>query len=97
MSVINPSRHCFSFVKRLLDVDAARRMAASMVPGIVDTETVHLAQSIGRVLTQDIVAPVPFPLFDHSAMDGHAGPGRSDQDSISQCLPECFYCSGNSV
>jgi molybdopterin molybdotransferase len=72
MSVSNPSRDCFAVAKRLLDIDEACRIAASMVRSAVGVETVVLCQAVGRVLAEDIIAPNPLPLFDHSAMDGYA-------------------------
>ncbi|MDP5181507.1 molybdopterin molybdotransferase MoeA [Blastococcus sp. BMG 814] len=36
-------------------------------------ETVPLAEAHGRVLARDVVAEVPLPGFDNSAMDGYAG------------------------
>ncbi|RZU33175.1 molybdopterin molybdochelatase [Blastococcus saxobsidens] len=36
-------------------------------------ETVPLAEAHGRVLARDVVAQVPLPGFDNSAMDGYAG------------------------
>ncbi|MBL8069338.1 MAG: molybdopterin molybdotransferase MoeA [Armatimonadetes bacterium] len=35
-------------------------------------ERVELGRALGRVLAQDIVSPLDFPLFDNSAMDGFA-------------------------
>ncbi|WP_251153173.1 gephyrin-like molybdotransferase Glp [Cellulosimicrobium sp. Marseille-Q4280] len=45
-------------------VDGARRRAR--------TEQVDLADALGRVLAEDLVAPVPVPLFRNSQMDGYA-------------------------
>src|SRR3712207_1929633 len=36
-------------------------------------ETVPLAEAHGRVLARDVIAQVPLPGFDNSAMDGYAG------------------------
>lgn len=38
----------------------------------LDPETIALSRTHGRVLAQDIVAPLPLPPFDNSAMDGYA-------------------------
>ncbi|EFV13294.1 gephyrin-like molybdotransferase Glp [Segniliparus rugosus] len=32
----------------------------------------QLAQVLGRVLAEDVIAPIPLPTFDNSAMDGYA-------------------------
>ncbi|MGJ8586227.1 MAG: molybdopterin molybdotransferase MoeA, partial [Marinosulfonomonas sp.] len=39
---------------------------------VSETETVGLEDAIGRVLAHDLVAPIPLPPFDNSAMDGYA-------------------------
>ena len=72
MSVSNPSRDCSAVAKRLLDINEACRIAASMVRSAVGVENVVLFHAVGRVLAEDIIAPNPLPLFDHSAMDGYA-------------------------
>ncbi|MGZ3773867.1 MAG: molybdopterin molybdotransferase MoeA [Pseudobdellovibrionaceae bacterium] len=38
----------------------------------VESETITLEESTGRILTHDVVAREPNPLFDNSAMDGFA-------------------------
>ncbi len=38
----------------------------------LETEQVHLRESGGCVITQDVIATFPSPLFDNSAMDGFA-------------------------
>ena len=48
-----------------------RRLAAR-VRTVVDTEEVALADGVGRVAADDIVAPMDLPPFDASAMDGYA-------------------------
>src|SRR5262245_18436974 len=46
----------------------ARHLDLTPLPG----ETVALAQSLGRVLTRDVVAPIDVPPFDRSGVDGFA-------------------------
>ena len=66
------SDDCFAHQGPLLSVeDAARRMAEN-VPPIAETETVALAEALGRVLAADVVAPINLPSFDNSAVDGYA-------------------------
>ena len=50
------------------DAIARVRAAASVMPA----ERVPLADARGRVLAADVVAPMPLPPFDNSAMDGFA-------------------------
>jgi molybdopterin biosynthesis enzyme len=57
MSVSSPGRDCFAVAKRLLDIDEACRIAASMVRSAVGVETVVLCQAVGRVLAEEIIAP----------------------------------------
>jgi len=55
----------------LLSVDEAReRILAQFQP--VKTETLSLADSLQRVLAQDVLATDDLPLFDNSSMDGFA-------------------------
>ncbi|MEO1165126.1 MAG: gephyrin-like molybdotransferase Glp [Chloroflexota bacterium] len=55
----------------LLNVDEA---IARIVGDIVqlETETVHLTDTLNRVLAEDIVSEIDLPPFDNSAMDGFA-------------------------
>src|ERR1700761_2440002 len=56
---------------KLLPVDEARaRMLAEIAP--LASETVPLAQAIGRVLAEDVAAVRDQPPFNASAMDGWA-------------------------
>jgi molybdopterin molybdotransferase len=38
----------------------------------LSTERIKLAQAVGRVLAEDLIARTPLPGFDYSAMDGYA-------------------------
>ena len=51
--------------------EALQRLLASMVP-VTRTETVNISDGLGRILAEDIAAPVDLPPFDNSAMDGYA-------------------------
>jgi molybdopterin molybdotransferase len=63
---------CFAFSGPLLAVEEAARLMMQQVPVLTETETLPLAQAHGRVLAADVVAPVPLPPFDNSAVDGYA-------------------------
>ena len=52
--------------------EALRRFEAALDPKPLGTETLPLGQVLGRVLAQDLAAPVDVPPFDRSAMDGFA-------------------------
>ncbi len=57
----------------LLPPDAARqKLLSHLSSGIVASETVAVASSLGRVTAQDIFAPHPLPQFSRSAVDGYA-------------------------
>jgi len=63
---------CFAFSGPLLAVEDAARLMTEQVPVIAETETLPLAQALGRVVTSDVIAPVALPPFDNSAVDGFA-------------------------
>jgi len=66
------SSDSFAFGDGLMAVDDAVALIAARIPPVAGTETVDLAAADGRVLAQDIVAAVPLPPFDNSAVDGYA-------------------------
>jgi molybdopterin molybdotransferase len=66
------SDDCFAFGGELLAIDAALRLIASDVPCVAGVEHVDLVAADGRVLAEDLLAPVDLPPFDNSAVDGYA-------------------------
>jgi molybdopterin molybdotransferase len=66
------SDDCFAFSGPLLPVAEAERLIAERVAPVSGRETVTLRQAAGRVLAENIVAPVDVPPFDNSAVDGYA-------------------------
>jgi molybdopterin molybdotransferase len=66
------SDDCFAFNGPLLPVADAERLIAERVTPVDGRETVALREAMGRVLAQDIIAPVNVPPFDNSAVDGFA-------------------------
>jgi molybdopterin molybdotransferase len=66
------SDDCFAFNGPLLPVADAERLIAERVVPVVGIETARLRDAVGRVLAEDIVAPVNVPPFDNSAVDGYA-------------------------
>lgn len=56
----------------LVSVDTAIERAVSLAETVCERETVSLEDAIGRVLADDLLAPMPLPPFDNSAMDGYA-------------------------
>lgn len=66
------SDDCFAFSGPLLPVAEAERLIAERVAPVEGRETVPLREALGRVLAEDVVAPVNVPPFDNSAVDGFA-------------------------
>ncbi|MCA0146095.1 gephyrin-like molybdotransferase Glp [Blastococcus sp. LR1] len=53
-------------------VEEHQAVVQALLPALPE-ESVPLAEAHGRVLARDVVAQVPLPGFDNSAMDGYAG------------------------
>ena len=66
------SDDCFAFSGPLLPVTEAERLIAERIAPVGESETVPLREAMGRVLVDDVVAPVNLPTFDNSAVDGYA-------------------------
>jgi len=56
----------------VLTIEQAAERAAERIAAVAGTETVALAVADGRVLAQDVVAPLDLPPFANSAVDGYA-------------------------
>jgi len=70
------SDDCFAFGGPMMSVDEAVGIIAARVTRVEDVETVRLAEADGRVLAQDVAAPLPLPPFTNSAVDGYAVSSR---------------------
>jgi molybdopterin molybdotransferase len=66
------SDDCFAFGGKLLSIDEARRIVAANVGAVAHAERVPLAEADGRVLAEDVSAPIDLPPFANSAVDGYA-------------------------
>ncbi|MGB7289103.1 MAG: gephyrin-like molybdotransferase Glp, partial [Candidatus Macondimonas sp.] len=55
-----------------LTVETARARLLASVSPVAGTERLPLAQAVGRVLAEPVVAPFALPREDHSALDGYA-------------------------
>ena len=66
------SDDCFAFGGQLLSVDAAQALIADRIPLPTSSETVPLRAALGRVLAEDLRAPIPLPPFFNAAVDGYA-------------------------
>src|SRR5262252_11098286 len=62
--------------QQFLDVidrdEAERRFRAALDLRPLEEETVPLSEALGRVLADDVVAPLDVPSFDRSNVDGFA-------------------------
>src|SRR5580698_4235181 len=66
------SDDCFAFNGPLLPVADAERLIVERVAPVSECEAVPLRAAAGRVLAEDVIAPVNVPPFDNSAVDGYA-------------------------
>ncbi len=66
------SDDCFAFNGPLLPIGDAERLIAERVVPVSGCEMAPLREAAGRVLAEDIVAPLDLPPFDNSAVDGYA-------------------------
>jgi molybdopterin molybdotransferase len=66
------SKDLFSVGKGLLSLEEAVGLIMARVPAMAARMIVPLAQAEGRVLAEDLIAPIDLPRFDNSAMDGYA-------------------------
>jgi molybdopterin molybdotransferase len=72
MPMAQLSDDCFAFNGPLLPIADAERLIAERVVPVGGRETVPLRRAAGRVLAEDVIAPVNVPPFDNSAVDGFA-------------------------
>ncbi len=63
---------CFAPSQKLMPHAEAMRLLKERVAPVVGTEEVALADALGRVLAEDVIAPRNIPAFDNAAMDGFA-------------------------
>ena len=66
------SDDCFAFGGPMMSVDDAVAIITAQVKAVQETEIVDLRHADGRVLATTIVAPLPLPPFNNSAVDGYA-------------------------
>lgn len=59
------------FNRNAIQVEAAQQLIADKIT-LLDTEKVTIEDAHGRIISEDITAPHPFPFFRRSSMDGYA-------------------------
>ena len=71
----------------LLPPDQARELLLSHLPQpTIDSESIDVSSSLGRILAEDIIAPHPLPEFQRTTVDGYAVRAR-DTFGASDSLP----------
>ncbi len=63
---------CFAFGGELMPLDDALALLAERVSPVVTAQTVPLADALGRILAEDVIAPRDVPPHDNAAVDGYA-------------------------
>ncbi len=66
------SDDCFAFGGPMMSVEEAVAIISARVRAVRDVEAVSLREADGRILADDIAAPLPLPPFTNSAVDGYA-------------------------
>lgn len=66
------SADAFAVGDRLMAVDEALALIKARTPAVAEAEDVALIDADGRILAQDLLAPLDLPVFDNSAVDGYA-------------------------
>jgi molybdopterin molybdotransferase len=66
------SRDSEAFGGALMTLEQAGQRVAALVAPVTGIETLALAQADGRVLAEDVTAPLDLPPFANSAVDGYA-------------------------
>jgi molybdopterin molybdotransferase/putative molybdopterin biosynthesis protein len=91
---------CMTEQQQFLDVidrdEAERRFHAALTLKALDGEPVALAECLGRVIAQDVVAPVDVPSFDRANVDGYAV-HAADTFGASEQQPRRVRLSGRSI
>jgi molybdopterin molybdotransferase len=66
------SDDCFAHGGRLMTTAEALERLTGRVSRVTEDEPVALAEGLGRILAEDLVAPADVPPHDNSAVDGYA-------------------------
>ncbi|MBT6137574.1 MAG: molybdopterin molybdotransferase MoeA [Rhodospirillaceae bacterium] len=81
------SDDCFEFGGEMLPVAEALARLEPMLAPVVEAESVHLAQALGRILAEDLVSTEAVPPHDNSAVDGYAVYFDDLSDNTETTLP----------
>jgi molybdopterin molybdotransferase len=81
------SDDCFAFGGPMMSVDEAVGIITARITPVQETETASLVDADGRVLADDVAAPLPLPPFTNSAVDGYAVGASDLPQGQEQVLP----------
>lgn len=81
------SGDCFAFGGPLLSIDDAVALLPSRLSVVDGQEAVGVVAADGRVLAEDVVAPLPLPPFTNSAVDGYALRGEDLPAGTEKAFP----------
>jgi molybdopterin molybdotransferase len=70
--MVQLSKDVFATTEKPMSVDEAVALVTARVPAIEASETVGLFAAEGRILSENLMAPIDLPPFDNSAVDGYA-------------------------
>ena len=79
----------------MLELEQARERILSLAQPL-PVESVRLADSVGRILAENVAAPRDLPAFDNSAMDGYAVRAE-DTTSASRVSPATLHIAGQAA
>ncbi|MBK3773793.1 molybdopterin molybdenumtransferase MoeA [Azospirillum brasilense] len=66
------SDDCFAFGGEMMAVDRALELLSGRLRPVTEARRIGLADALGHVLAEDVVAPFNVPPHDNSAVDGYA-------------------------
>jgi len=66
------SDDCFAFGDMLMPLAEAQALLRARLPVTAAVERLPLEDCLGRTLREDVIAPIPVPPHDNSAVDGYA-------------------------
>ena len=66
------SNDCFKHSKKRISLEKAISILKKRIKCIKKTEIIKLGQSLGRILSKDIISKINVPSFNNSAVDGYA-------------------------
>ncbi|MGE0279276.1 MAG: gephyrin-like molybdotransferase Glp [Rhizobiaceae bacterium] len=75
---------CFAFSGPLMPIAEMEKLIVERIAPVAGIDRVPLAEAGGRIAAADVIAPIPLPPFDNSAVDGYAvrhADLRSDGDT----------------